>query len=248
MPKQELYLGTLQLAASYLGTVASTIYDKEVDNTPKSATFITFSGYTADASAYTMTQTLSAGNYVIVAHYEAGSDRTLNSIQFSGSTGTSNATISSGGYFNGSFVQMSYINLTNSTTYNITTNYSGTVLRAGIGLYRLNNVNSIVPNLDGSIGYIESAPGGSSSITGTACCWGAGLGVIIAASTTTAATTATYTTPGRTTNITEDYDSIVESNAGFSSANLYGVDANTTQVRVTFGSSAICNMVSLTWI
>jgi hypothetical protein len=30
MPKQELYLGTSQLAASYLGTVASTIYDKEI--------------------------------------------------------------------------------------------------------------------------------------------------------------------------------------------------------------------------
>jgi hypothetical protein len=30
MPKQELYLGTSQLAASYLGTVATTIYDKEI--------------------------------------------------------------------------------------------------------------------------------------------------------------------------------------------------------------------------
>ena len=215
---------------------------------PKSVTFIAFSGYTADTSSYTMTETLDAGNYVIVTHYEASSERTLDSVEFSGSTGTSNATISDNGYFNGSFVGMSYISLSNSTTYNITTNYSGTVLRAGIGLYRLININSLTPLTDESLGYIQSAPGGSSSITGITCCWEGGLGVVIVAATTTAATTATYATPNRTTNITEDYDSTVESAAGFSSANLYGVDSNTTEISVTFGSSAACGIVSLTWI
>jgi|688.fasta_scaffold428212_1 hypothetical protein len=34
MPEQQLYLGTSQLAASYLGTVASTIYDKATAPTP----------------------------------------------------------------------------------------------------------------------------------------------------------------------------------------------------------------------
>lgn len=214
-------------------------------DTTKKATFIAFSGYTADTTSYTMTQTLSAGNYVIVTHYEASTTRTLNSVQFSGSTGTSNATISTGGNVGNAGVRMSYINITNSTTYNIIATYNGTVLRAGIGLYRLDNVDSIVPNLDGSIGYVQ---GTSSFIESIACCWGGGLGVIIAATTTPTPVAATYSTPGRTTNITENYDSNVEGSVEFSGANLYGVDSNTTYVRVTFPSSVAGGMVSLTWI
>ena len=42
MPEQQLYLGTSQLAASYLGTVASTIYDKTT--VPYTAEFLLVAG------------------------------------------------------------------------------------------------------------------------------------------------------------------------------------------------------------
>jgi hypothetical protein len=215
---------------------------------PKSATFIAFSGYTADASSYTMTQTLTAGNYFVVVHYVSNDiSRTLSSVEFSGSTGTSNATISLGGYNRSGFVRISYINITGSTTYNIVANLSGTVLRAGIGLYRLNEVVSVVPNIE-SPGF-ASFNSGTSTRTQTSAGWGGGLGVIIMASTNTANATALYTTPNRETNITEDYDNIVESSAGFSSSNLYGVDSNNTETRVQFSNSdGQGGVVTVIWV
>ncbi len=207
----------------------------------KNLQYISFSGFTTDASSFTGTTSLEAGNYVIGLHNEGTAGRGTTSVTFKNATyGDVTATEVIDQTSQTVATSLYYVTLTNTATYDIATVLTGTATRFGMSLYKLNGFNSIVPLFSTSS---SSTGAGSLSVTTN----NTGYGIAITSNQSQNASPVNWSITGSSDSITENYDEVIESLVCFSGANYYQVDGNNTTSTSTYNTSAAAVLIVAIW-
>ena len=199
----------------------------------KSIQFISYSGFTNDASSYTGTTTLDAGMYAICLHNEGSSGRGTNSVVFKNATFGDTSGTERVDQTNGSVAAALYtVTLANNGTYDIVTTLTSTTNRFLIAIYKLNNMSSIVP-IDAT--FTSSGSANSLSFTNSTIF---GYGIATSTVSSQNAAPVTWSITGSSTGITKNYDETTESLVSFSGAQYYQYDGANTTITATFSTTS----------
>lgn len=200
----------------------------------KAAQYISFSGFTNDASSYTGSTTVDVGMYVVAIHWESAASRGLSSVTFNGSAATN---IQTDTYNLNPYIGVSlHYFRTTQPSNDIVINFSGNVTRSGIALWRMEGLNSITPV---SSQGAAAASGTSAALTLSGGFDAGDVGIAVV-------TLSDQNSNISWSNATKRYDESVESLANFSGADLVALDGNNINVAANFDSSAYVG-ISAIW-
>lgn len=200
----------------------------------KKIDYISFSGFTNDATTYTGQTNIEIGTYIVAVHWESAASRSLSSVTFNGAATTNiqTDTYSLNPYIG---VSLRHITITGSTN-DISITFSNNVTRSGIALWKISGINSITP----------AAINGAIAGSGTSASLGLSTGFVGGDVGVALITLAVQNSNITWSNATKRYDESVEALANFSGADLVAADPNNINVAANFNSSAYVG-ISAIW-